>query len=266
MIFRGVGKLKKVLLSELTLHDVREYLKTKYTIIVPVGSTEQHGEHLPFTVDTQIATEVAKRVAQRIGAIVAPPVYYGLSAAHMGFPGSAWLSMDTFRRVIEDISVSFAKSGFKRIIWLNGHYCNQPALFVACTDITGTAKVPEDTKVYGFSYWLALPGEELGKYLSWEAGWHANVGETSIMLAIDSDVVDMKRAPTEWPVLAKKSLLVLDVISAAEGCWKDITRSGIWGDAKEATKEKGEEYLEKIVEGVAKAIEDVEAAYQEMEK
>lgn len=256
--------MKKVSLSELTLRDVREYLKRNNTIIIPLGSTEEHSEHLPFSVDADIPTEIARRVAQKIDALVAPPVHYGLSRAHSGFPGSAWLTGETLLRVIEDISVSFAKSGFKRIIWINGHYCNEPVLYVACGDITGTNKVPEDTKVYGFSYWLPLPEEAAKEYLSWDVGWHAQVGETSMMLAIKPDTVKMEHAPAEWPVLAKRSTVVLNCISAATGCWKHVTKTGVWGDARGATKEKGEEFLHKIVDAVVKTIEDIESAFQEM--
>lgn len=247
------------------MRDVREYLKMKHTIIIPIGSCEQHGEHLPYTVDANIPAEIAKRVAQKIDALVAPAVNYGLSRAHCDFPGSAWLKGENLLRVIEDISVSFAKSGFKRIIWINGHFCNDPVLYVACGDITGTNKVPEDTKVYGFSYWLTLPEKVAKEYLSWDAGWHAQIGETSIMLAINPDVVKMKYAPVEWPVLAKKSNVVLNCISAATGQWKHITKSGIWGDARGSTKEKGEAFLNEIVNTVVKTIENVESAFQEME-
>jgi creatinine amidohydrolase len=253
-------------LSELTLKDVKEYLKRNNIIIIPIGSTEEHGEHLPFTVDADISTEVARRVAQKIDALVAPTVYYGLSRAHSDFPGTAWLTGETLMRVIEDISISFAKSGFKRIIWINGHYCNEPALYVACGDITGTNKVPEDTKVYGFSYWLALPDDVAKQYLSWDAGWHAQAGETSIMLAIKPDVVKMEYAQEEWPVLAKRSTVVLNCISAGTGCWKYMTKSGVWGDAKKATKEKGEAFLNEIVNAVIKTIMEIEAAFHDMEK
>jgi creatinine amidohydrolase len=259
--------LSKVSLGELTLKDVRDYLRTGNKIIIPVGTTEQHSEHLPFTADTDIVTEVSLRVADKVGALVAPPLHYGLSQDHQGFPGTAWLRAETFGRVIEDISASYAKNGFKRVIWLNGHYCNQAALRTTFMDLTGTDKIPPDAKVYGFSYWLPLPEKAANEYLSSDAGWHAQVGETSIMLAIRPSVVKMENAPVEWPTLGGKSVVVRDSITAGTATWRLVAgKTGAWGDARDATKEKGERFLDEIVEAVSKTIEEIELAFQEMEK
>jgi len=249
------------------LHDVRDYLQTKGKLIVPIGTTEQHSTHLPFTTDTDIAVEVSVRAARKIGALVAPPIHYGLSQDHAGFPGSAWLRPETLGRVIEDVSISYAMSGFKRIIWINGHYGNQAAIQAFLMDMTGTSKIPEDTKVYGFSYWLTLPEITAKSFLSSEAGWHANLGETSLMLAINPTAVKMENAPLEWPALVGKPDLVMDCVATGTGTWRYVCpKTGSWGDSKAATSEKGERLLDEIVTSVCKTIDQIESALQEMQK
>ncbi|MEM2963842.1 MAG: creatininase family protein [Candidatus Bathyarchaeia archaeon] len=252
-------------LGEMTRTEVEEYLKSGNRIIVPTGSVEQHGRHLPLLTDTFIPLEVARRVALEVNALVAPPISYGLSQVHSGFKGSAWFTLKTYIGVIEDVCVSLAESGFKRIIFLNGHYDNELAMYVALKDVAGTEKIPGDVRIMAFSYWNALPPDVGVKYLSFEAGWHSNIGETAAMLAIRPELVGMNRAKAEWPKLAKDSMLVFTVITDAKGAWKKLApKVGVWGDPTKATKEMGEEFLKKITESVVKAINDVEEAYKKM--
>lgn len=258
--------MNKILLGEMTRKEVEEYLKKGNKVIVPSGAVEQHGLHLPILTDTIIPMEVARRVALEINAVVAPPLSYGLSQVHSGFKGSAWLTLKTYIGVIEDICVSLAENGFKRIIFLNGHYDNELAMYVALKDIAGTDKVPRDTRIMAFSYWNALPPEIGDKYLGFNAGWHSNIGETSAVLAIRPDLVDMKNAKPEWPTMAKDSMLVFSVITDAKGAWKKLApKVGVWGDPTKATKEAGEEFLQQISKSIVKAVGDIEEAFKKID-
>ena len=117
-----------VFLGEMTNPEVEEFLKTRHTVIVPTGATEQHGPHGPLLTDVLIPQEVARRIAPTIGAVVAPPINYALSYPHVGFTGLVHVRISTFMALIEDLCASFATSGFKRIIFLNGHYDNTYAI------------------------------------------------------------------------------------------------------------------------------------------
>jgi creatinine amidohydrolase len=255
--------LQEVFLGKLSSEDVRECLRTNKTIIIPIGSTEQHGPHLPLTVDTDIAVEIALKVAEKIGCLVAPPLYYGHSTEHAGFPGSGWLQMETLGRVIEDVSVSYAEGGFKTIIWLNGHYGNDPALFVTCTDLTGTSKIPKDARVMALTYMYTLPDDILNEYLSWEKGWHAQEGETSVMLAIKPETVKMEKAPVEWPKFPRNNAL-MNAMFQGKGTVRRLMKTGIWGDARKATKEKGDKFLAEAVKSVAETIEQIDSIWSEV--
>src|SRR5215510_4855218 len=121
-----------VFLGEMTNPEVEEFLKNGHTVIIPTGATEQHGPHGPLLTDVYIPTEVARRVASTIGALVAPPINYALSYPHTGFTSVFLLKIPTFMAMIADLCESFAAAGFKRIVFLNGHYDNTFALAYAC--------------------------------------------------------------------------------------------------------------------------------------
>ncbi len=252
--------MEKVYLGEMNLVDVREYLKKGDTIIVPIGTTEQHGPHLPYLTDTLIPLEVAKRAAKKMKALVASPLPYGLSQAHYGFPGIIWLSGKTLISVLEDVALSLAKTGFRRIIFVNGHYCNDQPLFVAITDVTASPELPKGTNVYGITYWNVMSPKMAEKYLSWRVGWHANIGETSAILAIDDKIVDMRRAPVEWPKVGEDTA-TLNISATQTGGWHLVSKTGIWGDARKASKKLGEQFLEDISNGLVKTIANYEKTY-----
>lgn len=252
--------MEKVYLGEMNLVEVREYLRKGDTVIVPIGTTEQHGPHLPYLTDMLIPLEVAKRAAKKMKALVASPLPYGLSQAHYGFPGIIWLSGKTLISVLEDVALSLAKTGFRRIIFVNGHYCNDQPLFVAITDVTASPELPKGTNVYGITYWNVMSPKMAEKYLSWKVGWHANIGETSAILAIDDKIVDMHRAPVEWPKVGEETA-TLNISATQTGGWHLVSKTGIWGDARKASKKLGEQFLEDISNGLVKTIASYEKTY-----
>src|SRR5258707_3977626 len=111
---------KSVFMSELTMTQVDEYLKGSDLVLVPTGSTEQHGPHSPLSTDVIIPTEVCRRVAQRLHALVAPPVNCGISAGHRGFNALAYVSVPTCMAGIEVLAISHVQVGLRRIAYMNG--------------------------------------------------------------------------------------------------------------------------------------------------
>ena len=120
-------------------------------MIVPTGATEQHGPHAPLLTDVLIPQEVARRAAPSLGAVVAPPINYALSYPHVGFSGLVHIRIPTFMAMIEDLCLSFASIGFKRIVFLNGHYDNTYAIAYGCANVA--AQLPDDVKAFPVNYW-----------------------------------------------------------------------------------------------------------------
>ena len=239
---------RSVYMPEMTNLQVREYLEGGgRTVIVPVGSTEDHGDHGPLWTDVYIPLEVAKRAAPQLNAIVGPPIPFGLAADHRGAHGLVQVRMDTFLDLVRDVCMSLADVGFRRIVLLNGHYCNSHALEFASSRIHD--ELPEGTRLYPFPYWAGLKPEEAEQYLSGSVGIHANVGETSIVLAIDENLCDMERVrdfTPELPELRTSALALIDPVflSTPGSFWSILEEGGgVWGKPSESTAEKGEEFL-----------------------
>src|SRR3954454_15146687 len=113
-------KPSTVFLGGMTSPEVEAFLAAgRDTVIVPIGSTEQHGPHGPLLTDVLVPLEVARRVAPRAGAAGAPSINYGLSYPHVGFTGVVHLRIQTFMALVEDVAVGLAKMGFSRIVFLN---------------------------------------------------------------------------------------------------------------------------------------------------
>jgi creatinine amidohydrolase len=255
-----------VFLGEMTTIEVETFLKTHHTVIVPTGATEQHGPHGPLATDVLIPTEVARRVAPKIGAVVAPPISYALSYPHVGFTGLVHIRVPTFMALVEDLCASFANVGFKRIIFLNGHYDNTYAIAYACA--TAAERMPKDARAFPMNYWDGFTPEESGEFFGLTAGLHANLAETSAVLRINPDLVDMDKANAEFPPFPEFTVPSGPVHTAffftTPGSVHRATKTGTWGDARESTPEAGERYIEAGVRSTMKVLDHIEQMFTNM--
>jgi creatinine amidohydrolase/Fe(II)-dependent formamide hydrolase-like protein len=253
-----------VFLGEMTNPEVEQFLERHHTVIVPVGATEQHGPHAPLLTDVLIPQEIARRAATSLGAVVAPPVNYALSYPHVGFKGLVHIGINTFMALIEDLSLAFAASGFKRIVFLNGHYDNTYAIAYACAN--AAYKLPKDVRAFPVNYWDGIPPEVAAHYTSLQKGMHAHAAETSAVLAINPALVDEEKANAEFPPFPEFTVSSFAVHTAfffsSPGSVYDATRSGTWGDARGATAESGEEYLRLGVASTIAVIENIERTFE----
>src|SRR5262249_58159571 len=113
-----------VFMAELRVAQVEEQLERNNMILIPTGSTEQHGPHSPLSTDVIIPTEVCRRVATRLDALVASALNYGISAGHRGFRALAYLTVPAFMSLVEDVTFSLAEAGWRRIVFVHCHYTN----------------------------------------------------------------------------------------------------------------------------------------------
>ncbi len=253
-------------LGEMTNPEVEHFLQSHHTVIVPTGSTEQHGPHAPLLTDVLIPQEVARRVAPTIGALVAPPINYALSYPHVGFIGLVHIRISTFMALVEDLCVSFATSGFKRVIFLNGHFDNTYAIAYACAN--AAEKMPGAVKAFPVNYWDGLTPDEVAEFSGLKNGLHANAAETSAILAINPQLVDLSLANAEFPPFPEFKVNTAPVHTAffftSPGSMYRATKSGTWGDARKSTPEIGERYIEAGVRSTLAVLDDIEKTFAAM--
>ena len=261
---------RSIFIPEMTNLEVREYLEGGGRwVIVPVGSTEDHGDHGPLWTDVYIPLEVAKRAAAELDALVAPPIAFGLAHDHRGAHGLIHLRLDTFVALVRDVCTSLAEAGFRRVVLLNGHYVNSWALSYATAQFFDA--LPEGTRIFPFPYWQALPPERAAQYLSGEAGLHANVGETSAVLAINPDLVDMEHVrdfTPDFSELRTNPFALLDPLfqSTPGSFWTLLEEGGgVWGAPSESTAGRGEDFLQWATEATVALVRDMDDVHERLE-
>ena len=258
-------KRPTVFLGEMTNREVEAFVADHRTVIVPIGSTEQHGPHGPLATDTIVPIEIARRVAPQVGAAVAPSISYGLSYPHAGFTGVVFLRIPTFMAVIEDVAVGLADMGFRRIVFLNGHYDNTLAIAYACANAAD--RLPEGTRAFPINYWDGMTAEEAAEYFGPTAGLHANRAETSAVMAIDEGIVDLDHANAEMPPFPEVSSpagVHTAFFFSSPGSVYRATHSGTWGDARESSVEYGKGYLDVVEAATLRMLRDVERTFEAM--
>jgi creatinine amidohydrolase len=254
-----------VFLGEMTNTEVEAFLREHQTVIVPTGSTEQHGPHGPLLTDVLVPQEVARRIASRVGALVAPPINYALSYPHVGFTGVVHIRVPTFMALIEDVCVSLATAGFRKVVFLNGHYDNTYAIAYACAN--ARERLPTDVVAFPINYWDGMTPDEAAEFFGPGTGLHANRGETSAVLAINPALVDMDSANAEmppFPEVSNSGPVHTAFFFSAPGSVHRATHSGTWGDARESTPEFGERYLQVVTEATVRMLDDIERTFAAM--
>jgi creatinine amidohydrolase len=182
---------KKVLLTEMTWPEVEEALRETDVVIIPVGSCEQHGLHLPLGTDMIQALERCKKIAVRARALVAPVLYVGYSEHHMHFPGTITLSPETLVQVLFEACESLSKHGFKRILLFNNHGGNEEAINFAAQ--MANRKLHANVISFGAPEIMKFRSPKYRQNLD----IHAGFDETANMLRMKPELVhlDKARAP-----------------------------------------------------------------------
>lgn len=234
--------------------------KENVVIVQPVGSIEQHGPHLPIIVDSAIASAVLGKALSKLNpkvpAYALPPLYYGKSNEHWHFPGTITLSAQTLLAVLTEMAESIYRSGFRKLVLMNAHGGQPQVMEIAARDIH---QKYEDFLVFPLFTWrVPNNAKELLTPQELKYGIHAGDGETSLLLSILPEQVKMERAVAEYPQeLPEDSLLSMEGKLPFAWVTRDLSQSGVMGDATVATKEKGDRLLESLGEGWVRVIEDV---------
>jgi creatinine amidohydrolase/Fe(II)-dependent formamide hydrolase-like protein len=253
---RGFGR-KHFLWGELTWPQARDRLKQVDIALLPVGSIEQHGPHLPLDTDAYDANYLALRVAEACSEpkpLVLPYIPYGVAYHHHGFKGTVSISNDALAKLVYDIGLSVSHNGIKKLVIINAHGGNSPALNHAAQMINRDAHVfvcvdtgeTSDVDIYAL---IETPNDV-----------HAGEMETSTSLATRPHLVNMEQACTEVPEFSSR---YLDFTSIRGVSWyaytRKISNSGIMGDPTKASAEKGKKIWEIMIAHLVALVEDLKS-------
>lgn len=257
-----------LVLQEMSWVDVEAYLENSDMVIIPLGSTEQHGPHLPLGSDFYQALAMAEEISKRTQVVVAPVLLVGYSEYHSGFPGTLSIKPETMEQVVFECAEFLMKYGFRRFMFLNYHGGNniiQDRLI---------HRINQTTHAEAIAIGVGSPIQEMdeGEFFD----WHAGKDETSTMLYLKPQLVKMERA--EKPVitftphmeelkqLAEEHPELLEVWdqlfgvpfeTKKGGASHELSSNGIWSfsDPKTATAEMGQKNVEELTETAVRFIE-----------
>lgn len=228
--------------------DVKEKIEKSKIAILPVGAVESHGPHLPLGTDNYLAEKLSGRVAEQVGAFILPTLPYGQVWSLKNFPGSINVSNESLISFLVDIGTSLYEQGFRVFVMINGHLGNAVALKEAARKLYSL--YPEFRILYLFYPGVKQITEQVREAKSAHSSYfHACEIETSYMLYLAPDYVDMSRAITDIPNIPPSA----DVTPTP---WETFTTSAVLGDAKIATVEKGEQIIQVALENMVKLIEE----------
>ncbi len=221
--------------------DFKALRRKKQYAIIPIGSLEQHGDHLPFATDSIITEYLAHKIAERIPSIVLPAITFGVSFEHSPLFNVS-LHHSTLFKVLFDICESLITvTGINKIIILNGHHGNIGILNYLSQEIY--FNVSKSASVNFINYW-----QTLDKNFD-----HGGEIETSLLLAIKPDLVKMKHAKKSKNRL-EKSKIAYQSLTNKPGSFQKITGNGIWGDPTKASAIRGLDLIKQITNNASETI------------
>lgn len=261
-------------LLDLAPPDVRAHLEHDDTILIPLGSCEMHGDHMPLGTDIYNAIEVCRRAAEKADTLYGPPIWSGYSPQHLREPergmGTITMRSHTLECLLHDTARSLIHHGFNRLIFVNGHTSNTKVTDPILRNLRyETGALIAMFKPYGERY-LGLIEDLMENPPEETPGWHASEQETSIMLAYNSANVRMDRAVNAE---AHAPAWLPEAFRKSDGAWdaqykgyeyfyfpmdhNEFADHGVIGNPLRATAEKGEQIFDRFSTYLAEAVVDL---------
>ncbi|MBI5365365.1 MAG: creatininase family protein [Planctomycetes bacterium] len=235
-------------LAKLTWLEAEKALTPDTVVVIPLGAeAKEHGPHLELQNDLLLARYFEERVLERCDVVVAPTINYHFYPAFVEYPGSTPLRLEPARDLVVDVVTSLARHGPKRVYVLTTGVSTVRALEPAREELAKAGILMRYTKLDA----MAPVEKEL---CTQERGTHADEGETSMMLVIAPDTVDMSKAVKDCSPKGEGGL------SRDPNSAKTYSPSGVWGDATLATRAKGERLCAAFTEIVVREIEELRKA------
>jgi creatinine amidohydrolase len=238
-----------VMWKELTAEELRAKAVADAIVILPVGSMEQHGPHLPVGVDTILTEGVcraaAEAVAGDVAVVVAPTLWCGMAEHHMAFGGTFTFDIPTYRAVLLAFLKSIERHGFSRVLIINGHGGNTAALNAFLPDFARETRL----RVFTAGY-FDVPRTDIAPLLEDQKNvQHACEVETSLMMVVAPDLVRHERIAEAFGGLEPGG--EWRTVPARFRSFREVTTSGVNGDARRASRAKGEKLLDTLAGGLA---------------
>jgi creatinine amidohydrolase len=218
--------------------QVRKAIEEGAVAVLAVGALEQHGAHLPLSTDTVMAHGVARRICQALEGLLMPPIAYGDAWNNEGFAGTLSLSPETLRAVLVDLGRGLKRAGVKALVIVNGHFGNREPIALAARRLHEEAGFP----VMHLDYpgMEAIAQQICDSKPAAPTFYHADEVETSMMLALAPELVQMDKAAPEYPAFpATFGMAAIRLDS--------FSKTGVFGDPRPATAEKGQALIDGIV-------------------
>jgi creatinine amidohydrolase len=246
--------------EELSVPEIDMLDRNRTVLILPLGSVEQHGRHLPVGTDTMLATAVALAAAERLPGrvVVLPPPWYGFSAHHMRFAGTVTLKPATILALVEDIAGSVVAHGFRRLVVVNGHGGNIGLIEVLSSTLG--QRFYGQARIACLTY-FQLAREAIAKLRKSRPGGmgHACEFETSMMQHLHPHLVAIDRAEITYPDPGS-TYLSTDLLGGSRvrtyHDFADLSPSGTFGDPSLASPEAGARFHAAVVAELVQFIED----------
>ncbi|CAN7683035.1 creatininase family protein [Bosea sp. LjRoot90] len=244
-----------VLWQELTAEELREKAAKDAVVVLPVASMEQHGPHLPVGVDTILCGSVCKLAAERaddVDVVVAPTLWCGMAEHHMAFGGTFTFDIPTYRAVLLALLKSIERHGFHRVVIVNGHGGNIAALAAFLPDFARETSL----SIRATTYFL-LAQEAMAPFMDDQVSvLHACEVETSIMMVLAPETIRHERLAEAFGMLdADLTALTRPTVGRYQP-FRQMTETGVIGDARKATPEKGTAFLDAAANALAKLLSD----------
>ena len=252
-------------MGNMTQMEIAAAIAEKRPVILPTGATEAHGPHMPTDTDTHQVEHVAWLLAQRLGALVAPPVAYGISKTFEFFAGTISLSIPTYQAMLFEIGAGLVRQGFEHLIILNGNRPNGTANDAVARHIVDELDTAHTFKVSAVSYWEPAAAKVHAMRKSAEGGMgHGCEFETSFQLATRPSLVKMERlagaqyGPVGWDLVAPTN----PTRTYARRPRPEAGHAAIFGDPTEASAEAGRAYIDVVIDALEETFRNLQGSYQ----
>jgi len=252
MTNNGIEGKDKHLVEEMNAIEVRKTINEKTIAILVFGACENHGDHMPFGSDFIFPTEVAKRVATKVSnVIVLPAIPYGVSLHHDKFQMTMSINAETLVSIISDLLTSLIQNKIRRVLIINGHDGNIAPIEIAARSIKN--KHPEVTIACLESWWILVGELKKDLFEVWNGLGHGGEAETSAVLAVRPDLVNIESAPNEVIPKLPENIRIF---------WKfdELTSTGATGSPQKANIRKGYEILQMIEDVLLSFIKEMESS------
>jgi len=233
-------------LYEVSWVEAKEYFRSNDIAILPVGSTEQHGPQNPLGTDHLIARYIGEEAAKRAKVVCLPTVPFGVSSHHKQFWGTVHVNPDVFKAYVRDVCFSLKDYGVRKIVVVNGHGGNTPALVELAHELR------DQGIVVSIFVWWEVARKRLPKIFNADELGHAAAEETSVNLILHPRLVNMSKAVDEKPRRPFFDASTFGINYRLDTA--DYTSSGVFGTSTTASAKKGKKVIEAVLDELVKHV------------